>query len=70
MHELLRETDPVRLSFLVLLLRDSGIEATVLDQATSFALAGAGAIPARLMVADADAGRARRLLADAGEATG
>jgi hypothetical protein len=69
MQELLRETDPVRLSFLVLLLRDAGIEATVLDQATSGALAGGGAVPARLVVADEDAAPARRLLAEAGEAT-
>jgi hypothetical protein len=61
MQELLRETDPVRLSFLVLLLRDAGIEATV--------LAGGGAVPARLVVADEDAAPARRLLAEAGEAT-
>jgi hypothetical protein len=67
MQELLRESDPVRLSFLVLLLRDAGITALVLDQATSHALAGAGAVPMRLAVADEDAVRARRLLAEAGE---
>jgi hypothetical protein len=66
-REILRETDPIRMGFLVLLLRGSGIEAQVLDAATSQALGGLAAVPMRLAVADRDAARAIRLLRDAGE---
>jgi hypothetical protein len=68
MRELLRESDPVRLSFLVVLLRGEGIAAEVLDAATSGALGGVGAVPGRLVVAAADFPRAMRVLAEAGEA--
>lgn len=67
MQELLRTNDPVRLSFLRALLRDAGIETVVLDQHMSVLEGSASAIPRRLMVADEDAGRARRILADSGE---
>ncbi len=67
MHELLRSNDPVRLSFLRALLRDAGIETVVLDREMSV-LEGSGlAIPCRLMVADGDVTRARRVLREAGE---
>ncbi|MCC7283842.1 MAG: DUF2007 domain-containing protein [Acetobacteraceae bacterium] len=67
MRILLRETDPIRMGFLVLLLREGGIEAEVLDRATSQALGGLPALPMRLAVAEHDAARALRLLRDAGE---
>ncbi len=60
--------DPVRLSFLTALLADAGIAAVVLDLHTSMMEGSIGAIPRRLMVAPADEGRARRVLAEAGEA--
>lgn len=69
-QEILRETDPIRMGFLVLLLRGEGIEAAVLDAATSQALGGLPALPMRLAVADRDAARARRLLREAGELSG
>jgi hypothetical protein len=59
--------DPVRLSFLTALLADAGIEAVVLDLHTSMIEGSIGAIPRRLMVASDDEGRARRVLAEAGE---
>lgn len=68
MVELLRTNDVVRLSWLVALLADQGIEAIVLDGYTSMAEGSIGAIPRRLMVSEAHAWRARQLLADAGEA--
>lgn len=68
MTELLRTTDPVRLSWLLALLADAGIEAVVLDTHTSILEGSIGAIPRRLMVADRDAWRARGLFRDAGEA--
>jgi hypothetical protein len=68
MKELLRTNDPVRLSFLQALLRDSGIEILVLDHHTSLAEGSIGAIPRRLMVAERDHRRACALLAAAGEA--
>jgi hypothetical protein len=59
--------DPVRLSFLTALLADAGIAAVVLDLHTSMMEGSIGAIPRRLMVASDDEGRARRVLAEAGE---
>jgi hypothetical protein len=59
--------DPVRLSFLTALLADAGIAAVVLDLHTSMIEGSIGAIPRRLMVATDDEGRARRVLAEAGE---
>ena len=60
--------DPVRLSFLTALLADAGITAVMLDQHTSAIEGRIGAIPRRLMVADQDFSRARRILTEAGEA--
>jgi hypothetical protein len=57
----------VRLSFLHALLADAGIAATVLDAHASAVEGSIGAIPRRLVVAAADAARARRVLAEAGE---
>jgi hypothetical protein len=59
--------DPVRLSFLTALLADAGIRAVLLDAHTSATEGSIGAIPRRLMVADADEARARRILTEAGE---
>jgi hypothetical protein len=68
LKELLRTNDPIRLSWLIALLAGEGIEATVLDMHTSIVEGSIGAIPRRLMVRAADAARAQRVLADAGEA--
>ena len=68
MQVVVRSNDPVRLSFLVALLADAGIEAILLDQHTSIMDGSIGAIPRRLAVAEADAAQARRVLAEAGEA--
>jgi hypothetical protein len=65
---LLLSNDPVRLSFLCALLRDGGVEAWVLDTHTSVIEGSIGAIPRRLAVAEKDEARARRILAEAGEA--
>ncbi|MBV8455952.1 MAG: DUF2007 domain-containing protein [Acetobacteraceae bacterium] len=59
--------DPVRLSFLLALLADAGIEAMVLDQHASIMDGSVNAIPRRLAVADEDERQARRVLAEAGE---
>jgi Putative prokaryotic signal transducing protein len=65
---LLRSNDPVRLSFLCALLRDGGVAAWVLDTHTSVVEGSIGAIPRRLAVAEEDEARAKRILAEAGEA--
>lgn len=57
----------VRLSFLIALLGDAGIEAVLLDGHTSVLEGSAGAIPRRLVVSTGDFARAERLLRDAGE---
>jgi hypothetical protein len=59
--------DPVRLSFLTALLADAGIRSMVLDAHTAAVEGSIGAIPRRLMVADEDEWRARRVLREAGE---
>ncbi|HTB47518.1 MAG TPA: DUF2007 domain-containing protein [Acetobacteraceae bacterium] len=59
--------DPVRLSFLTALLADAGIESVLLDQHMSAVEGSIGAIPRRLMVAEEDYSRARRVLTEAGE---
>jgi hypothetical protein len=67
MRVLVTSNDPVRLSFLVALLRDAGIASVLLDGHTSSVEGSIGAIPRRLMVADADESQARRILHEAGE---
>jgi hypothetical protein len=63
-----RSNNLVRLHFLECLLRDAGIECDILDGQMSAVEGGIGAIPRRLVVAADDASRARRVLAEAGEA--
>jgi hypothetical protein len=63
MIELVKTTNPVRVSFLRAVLADAGIETFVAD-AGAASLWGS-TIPARLMVDEADLARARRLIADA-----
>lgn len=67
MQELLRTNDPVRLSWVQALLRDCGIDSLVLDRHTSLAEGSIGAIPRRLVVAEADYPSARAALLAAGE---
>lgn len=67
MKELLRTNERVFLSWVDALLRAEDIEPFVLDGHMSVLEGSANAIPVRLMVADGDYDRARRLLADAGE---
>ena len=54
MRELLRTNDPVLISWLRALLADAGIDAQVFDTHTSVLEGSAGAIPRRIMVAEAD----------------
>ena len=63
---MLRTNDPVMLSWLIALLRDSGIEAVVLDTHMSIFEGSIGAIPRRLMVMSGDLILARKLLDEAG----
>ena len=65
MQELLRTTDPVLLSWAKALLADAGIRAVAFDTHMSILDGSIGALPQRLMVADDDLERARRLLAAA-----
>ncbi len=59
---------PVRLSFIVALLRDAGVETILLDGHVSAMEGGIGAFPRRLAVADDDERQALRVLREAGEA--
>ncbi len=69
MRTVLATNDPVRLSFLRALLRDAGIAAVLLDAHVSAVEGSIGAIPRRLVVAEQDWDRARRVLMEAGEWT-
>ena len=68
MHELVRTNDLVRISFLLALLRDAGIQADVLDGHISIMEGSIGAFGRRLVVAEEDVMQARRVLREAGEA--
>jgi hypothetical protein len=70
MKEIIRTNDVVKLSWLRVLLADSGIESHILDTHTSIIEGSIGAIPRRLVVDDEDYLRARRILEGAGEQIG
>ena len=65
MKELIRTNDAVRLSWLQAVLAEADITAIVLDLHTSSVEGSIGAIPRRLMVADADHFRAKAALRQA-----
>ena len=67
MRELLRTTDPVRLSFLTALLRDAAIEPLMMDNYVSAVEGSIGVFPKRLMVDEGDYDKAVRILDEAGE---
>jgi Putative prokaryotic signal transducing protein len=67
MRAIVTTNNLVRLNFLMALLRDAGITSVLLDDHTSGVEGSIGAIPRRLMVAEADESRARRVLNEAGE---
>lgn len=66
MKELLRSTDPVRLSRVLDLLESEGIVAFEMDQHMSVLEGSIGILPRRIMVADRDEFMARAMLRDAG----
>ena len=67
MRELLRSNEMVFLSWADALLKSEDIEIFVLDGHMSVLEGSAGAILRRVMVADEDYERAKRVLQDAGE---
>ncbi|HLS59238.1 MAG TPA: DUF2007 domain-containing protein [Paracoccaceae bacterium] len=62
MKEILRTTDPTVIAFSTALLRAEDIDCFVLDVHMSIMEGGIGIFPRRLVVADADAFRARAIL--------
>ena len=66
MQDILRTNDPVLLSFVGALLREAKISHHVADAHISVLEGSIGAFLQRVMVADDDAGEARRLLIEAG----
>lgn len=66
MKELLRSTDPVRISRITSLLEDEGIMVFHLDQHMSVLEGSIGILPRRVMIADRDEFMARAILRDAG----
>ncbi|NKE47968.1 DUF2007 domain-containing protein [Roseomonas frigidaquae] len=70
MRVLLATTDPIRLSFLLALLRDAGCAPLVMDGHVSAIEGGIGIFPRRLAVPEEEETHARRVLAEAGETDG
>ena len=66
MTELLRTNDAVLISAVEALLGGAGIECMVADRNMSVLEGSIGVLPRRVLVADDDAPRARRVLTDAG----
>jgi hypothetical protein len=62
MKELLRTNDPVLLSWAKAVLADEGIVAFVFDRHASIVEGSIGAIQQRIMVADDELSKARRIL--------
>ena len=66
MRELLRSNDMVLVSYIVDLLQQEGLAATVFDVHMSILEGSVGVLPRRIMVPADEEHRARRLLAEAG----
>jgi hypothetical protein len=69
MHELLRTSDVVLVSFVEALLREQRIDYHVADRNTSAVEASIGIFPRRILIASSDLQAARELLVDAGLAS-
>ncbi len=65
MERLLETNDPVLLSYVCALLRDAHIDCHVWDGNMSVLEGSLGVLPRRVMVAQADMARAKRILAAA-----
>ncbi len=70
MVELVRSNDLVHLSWVEALMREAGIATVVLDEHASSIEGSIGAIQRRVLVAEGDLARARRLLAEAAAGPG
>ena len=66
MRELLRSNDPVVISFVEALLKESGIVHSIADQHMSILDGSIGVLPRRVLVAEDDLAPAQRILRDAG----
>ena len=66
MKEIVRTNDPVLVSAIGALLNGANIHHVVLDQNMSVLEGSLGILPRRVLVADEQVGRARRLLNEAG----
>jgi hypothetical protein len=67
MEMVIASNEPVRLSFLMALLRDAGLQPVLYDMNMSVLEGSAGAIQRRIMVPSQQADHARRVLREAGE---
>ena len=64
MRDVLKTNDVVLLNFAEAVLADAGVEAVIFDGHMSVMDGSLGILPRRLMVADEDFARARRVLSD------
>lgn len=68
MEVIAASNNTIRLSFLMALLRDAGLSPVLLDQNIASVESNIGMFPRRIAVIAGEAARARRVLAEAGEA--
>lgn len=66
MRSLVRTNDVILMNFMIVLLKDAGIEAAEFDTGMSAMEGSIGVLPRRLAVADEDWAAARRVLREAG----
>ncbi len=66
MKELLRSNDPVVISFVDALLKESGIVHSIADEHMSILDGSIGVLPRRVLVAQDDLAQAQRILRNAG----
>jgi hypothetical protein len=66
MEVVAESNDPVRVSFLLVLLRDAGLQPILFDSNMAAVLGGAAAVRQRIAVPLAQAMQARRVLREAG----
>ena len=65
MYELIRTNDPVLLSFVESLLKDSGIDCLIADQGMSILEGSLGMLPRRILVDERRREEAHKLIVDA-----
>lgn len=65
MREILRSNDAVLINFVVVLLRDAGLEPQLIDEHVSAVEGSIGALPRRVLIAEDELAQAKRIMHEA-----